>query len=194
MSLINKTDIYDSPSQILDIDPATIRLLSDRCLIRDLGDPEKIGSIFIPEIARPLARDEWGTLRIGLVVAVGVGDRFIECGIEKSPTEAPRVRRRLITVPCGCEPMSAERAEMFGRKRGQRYWFDVANYCVVELPEGKKCPICHDTGRVPITVPPQCQPGDKVLYSRRREAEFVVNGERLSLINAEQSVLAVLED
>src|ERR1700723_874166 len=164
MSLKNKTDIYDSPSQLLAIDPATIRLISDRCLIRDLGDPERIGSIIIPEVARYKIRDEWGTLRIGEVVATGPGDRFIEVGIEKSPSESPRVLRRLITVPCGCEPLSAEQSEMFGRKRGARYWFDIVNYCMVELPDGVKCPVCHDTGRIPITVPPQCSPGDKVLY------------------------------
>jgi co-chaperonin GroES (HSP10) len=194
MSLKGKTNIYDSPSQLIEIDPATIRLISDRCLIRDLGDPERVGSIIIPEVARDKIRDEGGTLRIGLVIATGPGDRFIEVGLEKSPTEAPRVLRRLITIPCGCEPMSAERSEMFGRKRGARYWFDIVNYQMVEFPAGETCPVCHDTGRIPITIPPQCHRGQKVLYSRRREAEVTINGERYSLVNAEQSILAVLED
>jgi co-chaperonin GroES (HSP10) len=176
VSLKNKTSIFDSPSQLLAIDPATIRLISDRCLIRDLGDPERIGSIIIPEAARDKARDEWGVLRIGLVIAVGPGDRFIEVGIETYPDCAPFVRRKLITTQCA----------FHAPKGGQ--WFDVREY------ELNQCPACLGTDRIPVTIPPQCSPGDKVLYSRRREAEFWVNGERLSVVNAEQSVLAVLED
>src|SRR5580704_9064434 len=124
MSLKNKTDIYDSPSQLLAIDPATIRLLSDRCLIRDLGDPERIGSIIIPEVARPKARDEWGTLRIGLVVATGPGDRFIEMGWD----ETSGVRRKLITVPCECVTCR------YNRKRA---YFNIVSYQLVVLADGE---------------------------------------------------------
>lgn len=172
MSLLNKTDIFDSPSQVLEIDPASIRLLSDRCLIRDLGDPEKVGSIFIPESAQGcgLAFHEWGTLRVGEVVATGVGDRYIEVGFDEG---AGRVRRKLITIPCLC---------------CNGTFFDIRSYSLMQ------CPACLGTGRIPITIPPQCNPGEKVLYSRRREAEFYVNGERLAIVNAEQSILAVLED
>jgi co-chaperonin GroES (HSP10) len=193
LSLKGKNNIYDSPSQLLEIDPSTIRLISDRCLIRDLGEPEKIGSIFIPETCRGKAYDEWGTIRIGIVIATGPGDRFIEVGIEKSPNESPRVLRRLITAKCECSPMSRERADARGVESGKRYWFDMRNYCLVELPTSEKCPLCQDTGRCPITVEPQCRRGQKVLYSRRREAEVYIEGERYSLINAEQSILAVLE-
>jgi co-chaperonin GroES (HSP10) len=193
MSLKGKTDIFDSPSQLLEIDPATIRLLSDRCLIRDLGDPERVGSIIIPEVAREKVMHEWGLLRIGEVVATGPGDRFIELGWD----DYSGVRRKLITMRCGCTAHPALNMwgeDIFGRKPGKRYRFDIVEYRMVELPDGVPCPRCDGSGRVPITIPPQCRPGERVLYSRRREAEVYLEGVRYSLLNSEQSILAVLED
>jgi co-chaperonin GroES (HSP10) len=164
MSLKGKTDIFDSPSQLLEIDPATIRLLSDRCLIRDLGDPERVGSIIIPEVAREKVMHEWGTLRIGEVVATGPGDRFIELGWD----DYSGVRRKLITRKC--------------------HWCEIVSYTKIT------CPRCLGAHRIPVTILPQCRPGERVLYSRRREAEVYIGGERFSLLNSEQSVIAVLED
>lgn len=44
--------------------------------------------------------------------------------------------------------------------------------------------------RLPMSV----RPGDRVLYNRRREAEFFIDGERYSLIHEEQSCLALLRE
>ena len=50
------------------------------------------------------------------------------------------------------------------------------------------------SGGVPVVVPPQCQPGDRVLYVAGRAGNWVEdNGERLYVIHCEQFVLAVLE-
>lgn len=169
MSLKGKSDIFESPSQRVDhIDPASIRLLQDRILVRDLGEPSTVGMIVIPQCA--LDKDK---IRIGLVLAVGPGNQFIESGI----TDEGQVRRTLITTGRQCPACSGS---------GQQ--FSIRKYALDD------CPYCYGGGKEPLTVPTQCEPGDRVLFSRRREAEFYVNGERLSLIFEEQSVLAVLED
>ncbi len=40
----------------------------------------------------------------------------------------------------------------------------------------------------------EVKPGMKVLYDRRKEAEFFVGGQRYGIINEEQSCFAILED
>jgi co-chaperonin GroES (HSP10) len=165
MSLKGKTNIFDGVWNRVEIDPATIRLLEDRVLIRDCPEPEKQGSIVIPEVCR-----DKDILRTGIVLAVGPGNRFVELGV----TDEGEVRRRKLTKPC---PECGGRGEMF----------DIRGYKRVS------CPVCLGEKAVQAVEEPQVKPGDRVLYSRRREAEFIVNGERLSLMYAEQSVLAVLE-
>lgn len=164
MSLKGKPSIYSAPS-LEGTD--SIKLISDRVLVRDLPESEMEGSIFLPEICR-----DKELIRQGIVVAVGPGDRFLEVGYDERDE---RVLRRLLTAPCEiCE--------------GTGMVFDLRAYQNLTCPD----PSC-DGGRIPVCVPPQCQPGDKVLYSRRREAEVYIGGVRHSLVHAEQSILAVLE-
>jgi hypothetical protein len=182
MSLLGKTHIFNEiANRLHGVDPSSIRLISDRVLLKDLGDLEKEGSIIIPEAYRERGLNQFGTYRKGVVISTGPGDRFLEVGIEECGNEAPRVRRKAITVPCQCQD-------------GSRKWFDIINYIVVEIPDGGVCPACGGSGRVPVCVPPQCKPGDIVLFDRRREAEIYLNGERYCILNSEQSVIAVLED
>jgi co-chaperonin GroES (HSP10) len=183
MSLKGKTDIFQGTSrEFTGIDPLSIKLISDRVLIRDLQDAEKEGSIVIPEAYRDRGVNDFGTMRIGVVVAVGPGDRFIEHGV----TDEGEVRRTLITCPCMCAYAMM--------RDGSRWWFDIRNYCRVELKPGEKCPACDGSGRIPICVPPQVWPGQKVLYDRRKEAEIYLDGQRYLIVHAEQAVVAVLEE
>lgn len=46
-----------------------------------------------------------------------------------------------------------------------------------------------EDGHVPLTV----KPGDRVLYSRRREAEVYLKGRRYAMVYESQSIFAVLE-
>ncbi len=177
MSLKGKTDAFGRTDIFagrnnLTLDPATIKMLSDRVLIRDDGDAEKEGSIIIPEMYRESAT---GKYRSGVVVAVGPGDRFHEIGIiESADGCSPQVRRKLITMPCeNCSDGSI---------------FDIREYELV------LCQSCHGSKRMPVCVPPQCKPGDRVLYEKRREAEVWLNGQRHVMVHAEQAVVAVLED
>jgi co-chaperonin GroES (HSP10) len=182
-------NIFESPSQRLEgVDPATIRLIEDRVLIRDLGDVEKVGSIIIPETARGDSAVGSPRLRLGLVIAVGPGDKFVEKGFDEHTGQVLRVA---VTVACSCGMLErlGKACGVEIQKYNPRKWFDIRKYEFVELGPGEACPLCHDTGRAPVTVPPQCQPGDKVLYDRRREAEH-----RYVLCHAEQAVFAVVED
>lgn len=117
------------------IDPTTIRPMAGRVLIRDEHDDSQIGSVLIPENSEHKERN-----RIGRIVAVGNGDRWIELS----------------------------RRGAYGRLRLKS--FDGAE-----------------------RRPMQTKPGDRVLYSRRRECEIEITGERLQLCYEEQSVLCVLE-
>ena len=164
-----KESIYEGLSQFLQSDPANIRLLEDRVLIRDLGEQERVGSIIIPETAAARGVGKAGMLRLGVVVAVGPGDKFKELGLDESGA----VRRKLLTERCPeCET---------GR------FFDAKAY------EYVPCPKCGGTTRAPAVMPTECKPGDRVIYDRRREAELLWKGETYSLIHEEQSILAVLE-
>lgn len=171
MSLLGKSSIFEGISNQFQLDPSTIRMLSDRVLLKDLGDIEKEGLIIIPEKYRERGLNANGTYRVGIVIAVGHGDRFLECGI----TEENQVRRKLLTAPCGlCDAGGA--------------MVDVMN------GEPVVCPRCEGSGRQPVCVPPQCMPGDVVMFERRREAEVYLHGERYVLCHAEQAVIVVLEE
>lgn len=179
MSLKGHSSIFESPSQRVDhIDPTTIKLLSDRALIRDLGDPTMYaGCIIIPETCRESrAQQEWGNLRIGEVLAVGPGDRWLETWVGEDGSVG---RKQLMGTCPLCEGCG-------------RTYFDIRAYKTLPGGDGK-CGECDGAGKVPVCVPPQCKPGDRVLFSRRREAEFIINGDKYSLVNSEQSVVAVLE-
>jgi chaperonin GroES len=75
MSLKHKTSIFESGDQYLNYSPQDIRPLGDRVLVRDLPDQEKIDSIWLPQ---GHARDNG--LRFGVVVAIGKGDKWLDCG------------------------------------------------------------------------------------------------------------------
>lgn len=155
--------IFDGPGQHVTCDPAKIKLLSDRVLIKDIPqDDSHSGSLIVPEVAQRGGVGKQGMLRIGVVVATGPGDAFSEHGLDAQGA----VRRRLLTATC---PKCATLG----------FW--------------STCPACDGAGSVPIVIPPQCQPGDTVLYDRFRSQEMIINGERYQLSNAEQTVLAVLE-
>ena len=183
MSLLGKTHIFNEiANRLHGVDPSSIRLISDRVLLKDLGDLEKEGSIIIPEAYRERGLNQFGTYRKGVVISTGPGDRWLEVGIEEFDNGAPRVRRKAITKPCEkCENGIMKHVVVDGLV------FDVVSPL-------EKCPWCEGSTRRPICVPPQCKPGDIVLFDRRREAEIYLNRERYTIINAEQSVLAVLEE
>lgn len=181
-----RTDIFAGGGQRFTMDPSTIRLISDRVLIRDDADAEKEGSIIIPEKYRESAT---GKYRSGVVVAVGPGDRFYEMGIiESTDGLSPQVRRKLITKKCpDCNGV------------GNTGQFDIRQYRM------EPCPNCNPDdlpfskeffamiGRVPICVPPQCKVGERVLYERHRQCEVFINGQRHIIVHAEQAVVAVIE-
>lgn len=175
--------IFDSPSQRISVDPATIRMLQDRCLIRDLPqDDSRYGSLVLPETAQHGGVGKQGNLRIGVVIAVGIGDQFLEVGLDAQGS----VRRKLITKPCDhCEGVG----------------FDPNCPALPSLVEwdgqiralGAGCPACNGEGRIPVVIPTQCKVGEIVCYDRRRECEVVIDGIRYSLLYSEQSVLGVID-
>lgn len=179
-----RTDIFAGGGQEFTLDPSTIRLISDRVLLRDDADAEKEGSIIIPEKWREEAT---GKYRSGVVVAVGPGDRFYEMGIiESTDGLSPQVRRKLITKTCpDCK--GSGRTDQFNIRD---YRFDPCPTCDPnDLPFNRTM-----NGKIPICVPPQCKVGERVLYERRKEAEIFINGSRYCLVHAEQAIVGVLED
>lgn len=176
--------IFDGPGQRIDVDPARIRLLSDRVLLRDIPqDDSQRGSIVIPEVAQDGSVGKRGLYRIGLVIAVGPGDsvyEWVEPMSERcSKMEAlDAVRRKLITKRCECCWGSGEQDETD---------WTGANH---ERP----CSECGGSGRIPVTVPPQCKPGQMVLYDMRRQEQLYLNGVLHQLCHAEQAVLAIIEE
>lgn len=171
MNLRTAESIFAGISQILEHDPGMITPIGDRVLIRDLGPLETPSALELPETARDNAK-----LRVGLVVAVGAGDRYSEHGLDAEGN----VRRRLLTKPCtNCKGPD-------GTQTGQ--WFNFYEYRM------EPCIACKGEKRVPVVVPPQCQVGERVIYDRRREAEYFIDGQRYVLLHAEQSVIGVVED
>lgn len=141
MNSRDKTSIFDGISQIMDdIDPARVVPLVDRVLVRDMGEPEKEGSIYLPATAAEVGSGKKGLMRLCEVVAVGPGDKWIEGQVVASGL----VKRRVVKT---------------------------------------------ESGRLPMEV----KVGDRVLCDRRKDLEVFIRGERFSLLNAEQSILAVVE-
>lgn len=60
------------------IDAAAIRPLFDRVIVRDIPDEDRVGSIFLPEAHI----NNRAGLRMGVVVAVGDGDKWVEAGLD----------------------------------------------------------------------------------------------------------------
>lgn len=187
MSLKGKTDnIFQSSSQVLEQDPASIRMLQDRVLLRDLGEPERVNGIWIPQTAAERGVGKDGLLRLGIVVAVGPGNTCIETGIENDGMGP--VKRRIISKRC-------EACGGNGRER-----FDIYNYQWVW------CQQCNADGsfdwcdfinggppsRIPVRVPCTCKVGDKVIYERRRESEVYFWGHRFSMVFEEQAIVAIV--
>jgi len=170
MSLLNKESIYESPSQRMDhIDPSKIRLSGDRVLIRDIPEDERRGLIWVPEVCQ-----DQEMLRQGIVVAVGPGDRYVERVASQNTFDSDGrvpVRRKATECDWCC-----------GRGRA----FSISKY------ENETCPRCNGDGlaHLPMSV----RPGQRVLYSRRREAEIFIEGERYALVHLEQSIMAILEE
>ena len=156
------------------IDPTKIRLRRDQLLIRDIPDPAEItvGSIIIPATAAEQmgGAGKDGLYRYGEVIACGPGESYIEMGLD---TEGA-VRRKLRTREClACESCGRNEID-YGECRAGI------------------CGFCDGSGRIPITVPTSCRPGDIVVYDRRKHAEFYVNGERLTLCYEEQAVIGIV--
>lgn len=162
-SLRNKKSIFDTIEQRVDhVDPTSIKLAGDRCLLRDIPGTDRLGSIWLPEVCRDQER-----LRQAEVVAVGPGDVVLEAPVDQTNYDADgyvRLKRR--RVKC---------------------W-----RCKGEAFEGRPfgCAACEGTGygRLPMDV----QPGQRVLYSRRLESEIFINGNRYSMAHAEQAIFAIL--
>lgn len=168
-----ETNIFKSNSQLLhDIQPEDIRPVSDRVLVRDIRDPDKIGSIWIPETAAERGLGKNGLLRMGEVVAVGPGDPYAKEWLERNNvTGQHQVMRKALGVCRTCN--------------GYPYSYET----LTDDPD--ICPICHGDGirRWPM----QCKVGDTVVYDRRKEAELFIDGVRYTLLYELQSVLAILE-
>ncbi len=178
-------NIFESPSQTLPYDAADIRLIWDRCLVKDIPDENKIGSIWIPETAAERGVGKRGLLRMGIVVAVGPGD--------------PWASEKIIT---------ARQGDVMGGNQVVRKSLGTCPTCAngfiittsTEYPHNKqypaftykKCTTCKGDGirRWPMQV----KVGDRVIVDRRKESEFYFNGERMWIVHEEQAILAVLEE
>lgn len=175
MSLLNKDSIFEGLSQYSATAPSEIRPIYDRCLVRDIPDSEMVGSVVIPQ---SLLNNGSG-LRLGIIVAVGNGDRWIEKGWNNAAQEA---RRAAITV---CQCGHHEKIHSVHGTHGKRA-------CLMVDGQGEEfdyCPCKNFSPRLPMDV----APGDKVVYDRRKECEIYIHGERYSLIHQEQSIMAVIE-
>lgn len=161
---VANTNIFESNSQLLSHDAADIRPLFDRLLLRDCKEPEKIGSIWIPETAAERGVGKEGRLRMGIVVAVGPGDPWAKEKVVKGTTQI--IRKAL----GACRECNGE---------GRNLYSDVI------------CPACGGDGiwRKPM----YCKVGDTVIYDMRREAEIFLDGVRHVILHEEQAVLAILD-
>lgn len=165
MKNIDRKSIFDGLSQMMDgLTPEQVVPINDRVLVRDVAEVEKVGLLFIPQNAKEQGIGKNGLFRRGVVVTVGPGDKFKELGFG----EDGRLRRRKVTVDC-------KFCDGFGD----------------DPLHGAECLDCegYGSGRLPMPV----KVGDTVIYDRRKDCEITVNGVRLSLLNTEQSILAVME-
>jgi co-chaperonin GroES (HSP10) len=105
MRTLDRTSIFDSPSQLLDhINPTEVRPIGDRLLIRDVHDDEKIGSILMPERSDHFIDSTKDRHREGIVVAIGQGDRWLEVWHqwnEVSGKEHSYMRTKKVSTPNG---------------------------------------------------------------------------------------------
>jgi co-chaperonin GroES (HSP10) len=173
MSLKEKYSIFEDGSQYFSIDPHDIRLLHDRILVRDIPDPEKIGSIIVP------TSSEAAGLRFGEVIAVGPGDKWIEKGLDENGNP-----KRASVAMCECGHHSAIHSE--------GTWGAGARPCLMVDGLGEDFDYCQCKDFNP-RLPMDVKPGDIVIFDRRRECEVYIEGDRYALIHQEQSVLAVLD-
>ncbi len=176
-------NIFESNSQLLfSLNAEDIRMLFDRILVRDQKDPDKIGSIWIPETAAERGMGKRGLLRIGIVVAVGPGDPWAREKMAKGSTQVARKALGACDFP-GL-PFWLNGEEKIGPPCEGGNVFDIVNY------EKIPCPRCKGDGirRHPM----YCKPGDTVIYDRRKEGEIFIDGERFGILHEEQAVLAIL--
>ncbi len=171
-------NIFESNSQLLfSLNAEDIRMLFDRVLVRDQKDPDKVGSIWIPETAAEKGVGKRGLLRIGVVVAVGPGDPWVRVKMAKGSTEV--VRKSLGKCPSCADG------------------FIITTY--TENPHNeqypaftyKKCTTCNGDGirRQPM----YCKVGDTVLYDRHKEADIFIDGVRYGILHEEQAIFCILE-
>lgn len=171
-------------SQFIEVDPSKVRPIWSRVLIRDAHDDEKIGSLFIP--AGDKGKD---TKRIGIVVAVGLGDKFTEHGLDNYG--------QVVRRPVGkCENCSGE-GHVVNRRTEPHPYTGPRDY------DDRPCVECggkwrddgtFEAGDGLARIPMEVKPGDKVLYDRRREAEIYIQNVRYSLVYEEQSILGIIEE
>jgi co-chaperonin GroES (HSP10) len=176
-SALIRESIFDNIEQVMDnITPSEIGLIGDRVLIQDLpDDDERIGSIVLPEVSRNNEK-----IRQGIIVACGPGDSCVERVIDRNAVDhegRPYLRRTRVEI-CKC-----------GHDRSLHVIFRVAGFDNPYPCDAADCE-CNDfDGRLPMHT----KPGDRVLYTRRRDEEIYVNGVRYSLVHEGQAVLGVIE-
>lgn len=169
-----KDSIFDEVSQLMPgLDPHDIRPIHDRVLIQDLPDEQQIGSIIIPDTAQERGVGKKGLLRIGLVIAVGRGDKWAAEWVERN-----EVKRRPLGACMACKGSGSTSYEI----RTDTYHHDGTNF---------PCEVCKGDGirRWRMYV----KRGDRVIFDRRKEAEIFIEGIRYCLVHEEQAILAVLE-
>lgn len=164
------------------IDPTTIKPMAGRVIVRDIHNDEADGRY--ASLVLPANVDKAERRRLGVIVAVGQGDRWITLK-ERGPYGAFRHKGIKCDV---CEGL------------GETV-FDACLYGWIAATEDNRkarpectvttCRSCNGTGLA--RIPMETKPGDRVIFDRRREAEIEIGGERLSLVYEEQSILAVLE-
>jgi len=175
-SSLIKEHIFDESSQWRDdIDPKDIKLIYDRVLVKDLPDDDTHGSIILP----PSTLNKGAGLRLGVVMAVGGGDRWIEKGFRPGDSEP---RRAAVTM-CQCGHHEKIHSQVL--ENGRKPCLFVRG----EADEYQECPCKDFNPRLMMEV----KPGDIVAYDRRKECELYINHERYSLIHQEQSIYAVIE-
>ena len=175
-----RESIFESTAQHLKaIDPAQIVPIWDRCLLEDLPDPEKIGSLFVPDSAEDRGVGGNGRFRLARVVAVGRGDKFIEKGFDFYGD----VRREPLGECAACKGsgMSSHKQAYQSPDPGKL----GPDWCIED------CPACHGDGLA--RWPMNCKPGDVVIIERRREAEVYIEGTKFTLAHEEQAILAILD-
>lgn len=169
MHTLDKTSIFDGLSQILAIDPADVRPLFDRLLVKDVPDEELSPAGVVLTAAPSLGGlGKKGLIRIGQVVAAGRGDKYYEW------LENGKVHQK--PYPC--------------QRCGGRATMKVPCTALHDYDTPVDCGQCRGTGTHHVEM--LIQVGDYVIYDRRKEAEIYVNWVRYSLIHEQQAVYAIL--